>query len=151
MARSERRRQGGGAAAQLVYTVLVTVVARLENAREARFFFPLIPRLIASMSLLDGAVLAWAVHPAWLLAGVVAATLTIAGQRFVRGDQGRLDQPAWSAGVATRERRRQPSRSRPRLPSISEAMPSGSITGSGSRSGATKPRLAFTEKSAPME
>ncbi len=74
------------AAAQLVYTVLVTVVARLENAREARFSFPLIPRMIAAMSLLDGAVLAWAAHPAWLLAGAAAAGLTIGGQRFVRGD-----------------------------------------------------------------
>lgn len=74
------------ATAQLVYTVLVTVVARLENARETRFSFPLIPRMIASMSLLDGAVLAWAAHPAWLLAGAVAAGLTIGGQRFVRGD-----------------------------------------------------------------
>ncbi len=74
------------AAAQLVYTVLVTGVPRLENAREARFSFPLIPRMIAAMSLLDGAVLAWAAHPAWLLAGVAAAGLTIGGQRFVRGD-----------------------------------------------------------------
>ena len=74
------------AGAQLAYTVVVTVVARLENAREARFSFPLIPRMIAAMSLLDGAVLVWAAHPAWLLAGVAAAGLTIAGQRFVRGD-----------------------------------------------------------------
>ena len=74
------------AAAQLLYTVLVSVVARQENMRGARFSFPLIPRMIAAMSLLDGALLAWAVHPAWLLAGAAAAGLTIGGQRFVRGD-----------------------------------------------------------------
>ena len=74
------------AAAQLAYTVAVTAVARAENAREARFSFPVIPRMIAAMSLLDGMVLAWVAHPGWLLVGAVAAALTLAGQRFVRGD-----------------------------------------------------------------
>jgi 4-hydroxybenzoate polyprenyltransferase len=71
---------------QLVYTVLVTVVARYENTRSARFSFPLIPRMIAGMSILDGLIVAWVVAPVWLLAGAAAAALTIGGQRFVRGD-----------------------------------------------------------------
>jgi hypothetical protein len=45
-----------------------------------------IPAFIAAMSLTDGAVLAWLVHPGWLAAGATAAALTWIGQRFVRGD-----------------------------------------------------------------
>jgi len=71
---------------QFGWTLLVTVVARLENAREQRFEFPLIPRMIAAMALVDGLFLAVAVSPAWLLAGIAAALLTLLGQRVVRGD-----------------------------------------------------------------
>jgi 4-hydroxybenzoate polyprenyltransferase len=75
-----------GAAASFVHTALVTVVARAENARSTPFAFPVIPAFIAAMSLTDGAVLAWLVHPGWLAAGATAAALTWIGQRFVRGD-----------------------------------------------------------------
>jgi len=38
------------------------------------------------MALVDGLFLAVAVSPAWLLAGIAAALLTLLGQRVVRGD-----------------------------------------------------------------
>lgn len=71
---------------QLAYTLLVTLVARLENAREERFRFPVIPWLLAGMAVVDGAVLAVAASAGWLAVGVGAALLTRLGQRFVRGD-----------------------------------------------------------------
>jgi hypothetical protein len=75
-----------GASAQFAYTILVTAVARHEHTRGRPYGFPLIPRMIAGMSVLDGMVLAIWVHPAWLAAGAVAACLTLIGQRWVRGD-----------------------------------------------------------------
>jgi 4-hydroxybenzoate polyprenyltransferase len=75
---------GGGL--QFAYTLLVTVVARYEGQRSGGFGFPLIPRMIASMALLDGIVLAVAVDPKWLLAGLAGAALTHLGQQYVRGD-----------------------------------------------------------------
>jgi 4-hydroxybenzoate polyprenyltransferase len=74
------------AGAQLLYTVLVTAVARHENTRQKSYGFPLIPRMIAGMSLLDGVALALILHPAWLAVGVLAAGATHIGQRYVRGD-----------------------------------------------------------------
>jgi 4-hydroxybenzoate polyprenyltransferase len=71
---------------QFAYTLAVTAVARHEGTRGAPYPFPLIPRLIASMSLLDGALLAVAVAPAWGLSGAGAAAVTLFGQRYVRGD-----------------------------------------------------------------
>jgi 4-hydroxybenzoate polyprenyltransferase len=71
---------------QLAYTLLVTGVARLENARGERFRFPVIPWLLAGMALVDGVVLALAASPGWLAAGAGAALLTRLGQRYVRGD-----------------------------------------------------------------
>ena len=76
----------GAGLAQFVWTVAVTAVARWEGTREERLSFPLIPRMIAAMSILDGLVLTLAVSPLWLLAGVAAAALTLLGQRWVRGD-----------------------------------------------------------------
>jgi 4-hydroxybenzoate polyprenyltransferase len=75
-----------GAAAQFAYTLLLTAVARFENARGEPFSFPLIPRLIAGMPILDGVVLAILVSPLWLVCGAGASGLTHAGQRWVRGD-----------------------------------------------------------------
>jgi len=48
--------------------------------------FPLIPLLLAGISLLDGVLLAFLVQPQWLAAGVAGFLLTLAGQRYVRGD-----------------------------------------------------------------
>lgn len=73
-------------AAQFGYTLLVTVVARLENARGRRFPYPVIPTMIAAMSIVDGAILAAVVAPGWLALGCGAAVLTHLGQRYIRGD-----------------------------------------------------------------
>lgn len=70
----------------LAYTLLVSAVARFENTRGRRFAAPVIPRMIACMSLIDGLFLAFAAAPGWLAAGAVAALATHLGQRFVRGD-----------------------------------------------------------------
>jgi 4-hydroxybenzoate polyprenyltransferase len=70
---------------QFAYTLLVTLVSRAEASREGGFGFPVIPRMIAGMSVLDGVVLAILVQPLWLLPGVAAAFLTHVGQRYVRG------------------------------------------------------------------
>jgi 4-hydroxybenzoate polyprenyltransferase len=68
------------------WTLLVTVVARHENTRGRPYAGPVIPRMLAAMAIVDGAVLAVVVHPAWLLAGLAAAALTRRAQRWVRGD-----------------------------------------------------------------
>jgi 4-hydroxybenzoate polyprenyltransferase len=75
-----------GAAASFVHTALVTVVARVENARGNPFPFPAVPAFIAAMGITDGVVLALLRDPAWILAGAAAAAAAWAGQRFVRGD-----------------------------------------------------------------
>ncbi len=71
---------------QFGYTLLVTVVARHEHTRDKAYSFPLIPRMIAGMAMLDGMLLAVVISPYWLLAGIGAAILTRLGQRYVRGD-----------------------------------------------------------------
>lgn len=71
---------------QALYTLAVTVVARWENSRPGDLDFPLIPWMIAGMGVVDGLFLALLVHPAWLLAGLVATALTRLSQRYVRGD-----------------------------------------------------------------
>lgn len=71
---------------QFGYVLLISAVARHENRRREPYPFPLVPTLLAGISLLDGAVLAVLVSPLWLAAGIGGACLTLAGQRFVRGD-----------------------------------------------------------------
>lgn len=71
---------------QFAYTLLITVVARHEHTRGKRYPFPVIPRMIAGMAILDGVVLSAMISPLWLIAGLVAALLTHVGQRYVRGD-----------------------------------------------------------------
>ena len=75
-----------GAAASFAHTSLVTVVARVENARGNPFPFPAVPAFIAAMGITDGLVLALLRDPSWILAGMAAAAFTWAGQRYVRGD-----------------------------------------------------------------
>jgi 4-hydroxybenzoate polyprenyltransferase len=74
---------GGGV--QFAYTLLITVVSRYESSRPGGFGFPVIPRMIVGMALVDGAVVAVAVEPLWLLAAMAAAVLSHLGQRYVRG------------------------------------------------------------------
>ena len=75
-----------GAAASFAHTSLVTVVARVENARGNPFPFPAVPAFNAAMGITDGLVLACLRDPSWILAGIAAAALTWFGQRYVRGD-----------------------------------------------------------------
>ncbi|MEW5744151.1 MAG: UbiA family prenyltransferase [Nitrospirota bacterium] len=71
---------------QFCYTLLISTIARVENTRKERFPFPVIPAMIACISLIDGALMASFASPSWLLAGLAGALLTLAGQAYVRGD-----------------------------------------------------------------
>ncbi|UFS69564.1 UbiA family prenyltransferase [Geomonas sp. RF6] len=70
---------------QFAYVVAISVAARCESARGGSSF-PLIPLMLAGISLLDGIFLALFLKPIWLLCGAGGFFLTLAGQRFVRGD-----------------------------------------------------------------
>lgn len=71
---------------QFLYVVLISLVARNENGRSSPFPFPVIPAMLAGISLLDGVIMASLVSLPWLIAGLAGSLLTWAGQRFVRGD-----------------------------------------------------------------
>ena len=71
---------------QFGYVLLISAVARHENRRSKPYAVPLVPILLAGISLLDGVVMAALISPVWLAAGIGGAVLTLAGQRFVRGD-----------------------------------------------------------------
>lgn len=71
---------------QFGYIVLLSLVARLENSRPEPFRFPVLPTMLAGISLLDGVVLAAWLDPRLFLIGVAGFILTRAGQRYVRGD-----------------------------------------------------------------
>jgi 4-hydroxybenzoate polyprenyltransferase len=62
------------------------LVARHENQRPEPFSLPVVPAMIAGISLVDGLLLAALYGVPWLLAGITGAGLTWVGQRFVRGD-----------------------------------------------------------------
>jgi 4-hydroxybenzoate polyprenyltransferase len=71
---------------QFGYIVILSLTARYENARSSAFPFPVIPVMLAGISLLDGMVLGVLVDPVWLWAGIGGFLMTLAGQRYVRGD-----------------------------------------------------------------
>ena len=71
---------------QFSYVLILSAVARYENSRREPFSFPLIPVMIAGISILDGVVLAILVAPVWFLAGIGGALMTQVAQRFIRGD-----------------------------------------------------------------
>lgn len=71
---------------QFGYTLSLTLVARHENTRAKPYNGPVIPRMIAAMALVDGALLAILAAPYWLLVGAALSLLTRFGQRYVRGD-----------------------------------------------------------------
>jgi 4-hydroxybenzoate polyprenyltransferase len=71
---------------QFLYIIVVSLIARYENRMPVSFSFPVIPVMLACVSVLDGIVMAFFAHPLWLLAGITGCVLTILGQRFVRGD-----------------------------------------------------------------
>ncbi len=72
---------------QFGYIILLSIVARLENSRPQGYPFPVIPLLLAGICLLDGACLALILQSGvWLVAGAAGTVMTMAGQRYVRGD-----------------------------------------------------------------
>jgi 4-hydroxybenzoate polyprenyltransferase len=71
---------------QFSYVVCISLVARYENSRPAPFSFPVIPWMLAGISLLDGIILAVLVKPGWLLVGLAGAAVMREGQKVVRGD-----------------------------------------------------------------
>jgi len=75
-------------AAQFVYIIILSAVAVFEKRFPRGFGFPLIPYMIAGISLVDAALIAM-LPPSPGIMPVIAASgaaLTMAGQRFVRGD-----------------------------------------------------------------
>jgi len=70
---------------QFLYVVAISLVARREHARGG-FSLPVVPLMLAGISLVDGIVLAGLVDPVWFSAGAGGYCLTLAGQRLVRGD-----------------------------------------------------------------
>jgi len=71
---------------QFVYVLAISLTARHEHDRREPYAIPVVPLMISFISLLDGVLLALAEAPGWLGAGVAGMVLTMAGQRFVRGD-----------------------------------------------------------------
>ena len=71
---------------QCAYVVCISIIARHENSKPTPFSIPVIPLMLAGISLLDGIMLAVLVQPPWLLAGIGGAVLMLAGQKYVRGD-----------------------------------------------------------------
>ncbi|MBI5443174.1 MAG: UbiA family prenyltransferase [Deltaproteobacteria bacterium] len=75
-----------GGLAQFGWVWLISRVARAEKERERQFSYPVIPWMIAGISLLDGLLLSVFATPAWFPLGLAGALLALGGQRFVRGD-----------------------------------------------------------------
>ena len=75
-----------GGSVCFAYTLLISVAARHENTRGRPYAWPVVPRMIAGMSVVDGAFVGVVVAPLWILPGLAAALLTHLGQRWVRGD-----------------------------------------------------------------
>ena len=71
---------------QFFYVIVLSLVARHENNRSDPFAVPVIPRMIAGISLLDGLMMSLGANIWWLTAGLVGALLTLGSQRYVRGD-----------------------------------------------------------------
>jgi len=71
---------------QFIYILILSLVARYENSLKEGFSFPVIPMMIASISILDGIMMVGFASSFWLLAGMSGAVLTHLGQRYVRGD-----------------------------------------------------------------
>jgi 4-hydroxybenzoate polyprenyltransferase len=71
---------------QFAYVLIITVVSRYEGRSGKDFSFPVIPVMLASISFIDGIMMALFASPFWLLAGMGGAVFTHLGQRYVRGD-----------------------------------------------------------------
>jgi 4-hydroxybenzoate polyprenyltransferase len=75
-----------GGLAQFLYILVLSLVARSENRSKIKFAFPVIPYMLAGISLLDGLLMGFGGSPAWFPAGVGGTVLTLFGQKYVRGD-----------------------------------------------------------------
>lgn len=75
-----------GGLVQFLYVLALSRVARHEGERGSPFAFPVVPALIAGVSMVDGAMMALVSSPIWLAAGAGGAGLTWTANRFVRGD-----------------------------------------------------------------
>ena len=71
---------------QFGYVLLISGVARHEKKLSEPYGAPVVPIMLAGISLLDGAVVALLVSPVWLVAGICGSVITLTGQKFVRGD-----------------------------------------------------------------
>ena len=80
------RRVALGGFLQFAYVLILTVVSRVESRSEKGFAFPVIPTMLASISILDGIVMTLFASPFWFLPGLGGAALTHLGQKYVRGD-----------------------------------------------------------------
>jgi 4-hydroxybenzoate polyprenyltransferase len=75
-----------GGFVQFIYVLLLSLVARHENHLKTGFSFPVIPMMLACISLLDGVVMASFISPIWLLPGLGGAVLTHFAQKYIKGD-----------------------------------------------------------------
>ncbi|RJR32377.1 MAG: prenyltransferase [Desulfobacteraceae bacterium] len=71
---------------QFTYILILSGVARVENRKMKGFSLPVIPFMLASISAIDGIVMAFFSSPLWLLAGSGGMGLAYFGQGYVRGD-----------------------------------------------------------------
>lgn len=72
---------------QFAYILLLTLVARLEKRHTpGETFTSVVPLMLAGIPLIDGTVLALAIHGGWFAAGVAGGVATLASQRAFRGD-----------------------------------------------------------------
>ncbi len=71
---------------QFCYIIVVSLVARYEAKWPVLSSFPVVPVLLAGVSLIDGILLAVYAAPIWLTAGIAGTLATLAGQWWVRGD-----------------------------------------------------------------
>lgn len=71
---------------QFAYIVFVSLIARFENKLPQGFGFPVIPFMLAAICAVDGIFLAFTISPIWIAGGIGGMLLTLAGQKYVRGD-----------------------------------------------------------------
>ncbi|MDD2366866.1 MAG: UbiA family prenyltransferase [Desulfuromonadaceae bacterium] len=72
---------------QFAYIIFLSCVARYENAWQHTISFPLIPLLLAAICLVDGLSVSLALKsPIWFVGGFAGFTMTLAAQKYVRGD-----------------------------------------------------------------
>jgi 4-hydroxybenzoate polyprenyltransferase len=71
---------------QFAYVLAISVTARFEKSHPEPFHYPVIPVMIAYISLLDGVAMSLFSSPVWIMAGMGGTVLTQYGQKYVRGD-----------------------------------------------------------------